>query len=126
MTTTPHLPPTPYDPQDGPDEPTLPWDDYPWIRAWGRYCNFNEGQIGRIVRRARAENAPSTAIMSWFKGEHWVVLDEITNPEGRRWLMKYAEAFDLEIPQEVMDHWVDPSFDPDQEYGRSPGHGVRS
>jgi len=102
---------------DEPPEPE-PTDDYPWIRAWGRLNHFSPQDTDRMLRRARAEHAPPSALASWFAGDPWMVLDDVIHPPTRRWLMRYAESFDLRIPEEVMDHWLDPSYDPEKHEGQ--------
>lgn len=108
-----------YPTDDRHDEDPEPEDDFPWIRVWALLNNFPPDVTRKMIRRARAEHAPSTAVASYFAGQPWHVLDEITYLPTRRWLIDYAESNGLTIPKEVMDHWLDPDFDPEREYGRS-------
>jgi hypothetical protein len=88
--------------------------DYPWIRAWGQLCNYAPSMTDRVLRRARAEGAPATAVTSTFGHKGWLTLDDVTSAETRVWLLHFAQMMALDIPEEVMEHWLDPSYDPER------------
>ena len=87
--------------------------DYPWIRAWGRYINLPEHVTERIIRRARAENAPPYAVYSYVTGDHWVTLGSVDDVAVRLWDGNGRMLRELHIPPTVLEHWLDPRWDPD-------------
>ena len=89
------------------DRPHYLPDRYPWIRAWGQLCRYDQETVESQLARAETENAPPDACYR-FNTEPWVTLKEIVRVEARIWLVDWAESRDLAIPPSALRIWLDP------------------
>lgn len=69
--------------------------DYPYIRAWGRYCGSYQYYIDSQVELANREGAPEDAIYKASMTGRWVRFGEITSLDARnsiRFILKEMEG----------------------------------
>lgn len=83
--------------------------DYPWIRAWGRLCGFDQHTVEAQLALARTEAAPETATAK-VDTPGWMTLIDIWPEayESRIWMVDWAESRGLSIPASVLRVWLDP------------------
>ena len=58
---------------------------YKYIRAWGTLLGSKPGYIEHLIRLARKQNAPLTAI--YFSGGKWVTFNDIPSDVTRAKIM---------------------------------------
>ena len=68
-------------------------NDYPYIRAWGRYMRLKKSVVDKKLWMARREGAPANAFAYEYNANinaphRWVTIDEIITTELRNELEK--------------------------------------
>ena len=81
--------------------------DYPWLRGFAVYCNYDRSWLARTLSAARDQMAPATAL-SKTAGQRWMLLEDVSLTEARLFFIDWAADWNMAIPDRVLKVWADP------------------